>query len=151
MHALSALSQCHAGRSRGGPDFGGTDAGRRAAGNRRGHRRQAVRRTGRPYAGPGPGGRGTRPQQGVRHQRGEAFQVRAARQAPAAQEPNAYEIERCRWWNDLERAIVKPELVVALGATAARSLLGRTVSITSVRDRKSTRLNSSHEWISYAV
>src|SRR3989304_10329382 len=28
--------------------------------------------------------------------------------------PNAYEIERCRWWNDLERAIVKPALVVAL-------------------------------------
>jgi len=49
--------------------------------------------------------------------------------------PNAYEIERCRWWNDLERAIVKAELVVALGATAARSLLGRTVSITSVRGK----------------
>src|ERR1700720_4622769 len=47
--------------------------------------------------------------------------------------PNAYEIERCRWWLDLERAIVKPELVVALGATAARSLLNRSVSITSVR------------------
>ncbi len=47
--------------------------------------------------------------------------------------PNAYEIERCRWWNELERAIVKPALVVALGATAARSLLGRTVSISKVR------------------
>ena len=49
--------------------------------------------------------------------------------------PNAYEIERCRWWNDLERAIVKPQLVVALGATAARSLLDRNVSITSVRGK----------------
>jgi uracil-DNA glycosylase len=49
--------------------------------------------------------------------------------------PNAYEIERCRWWNDLERAIVKPKLVVALGATAARSLLDRNVSITSVRGK----------------
>src|SRR5438105_12427381 len=49
--------------------------------------------------------------------------------------PNAHEIERCRWWNDLERAIVKPELVVALGATAARSLLDRNVSITSVRGK----------------
>ena len=49
--------------------------------------------------------------------------------------PNAYEIERCRWWLDLERAIVKPELVVALGATAARSLLNRSVSITAVRGR----------------
>jgi uracil-DNA glycosylase family protein len=47
--------------------------------------------------------------------------------------PNAYEIERCKWWNDVERLIVKPDIVVALGATAARSLLGRTVTITSVR------------------
>ena len=47
--------------------------------------------------------------------------------------PNAYEIDRCRWWNDLERAIVKPALVVALGATAAYSLLGRTVTISRMR------------------
>jgi DNA polymerase len=47
--------------------------------------------------------------------------------------PNTYEIERCRWWNDLERQIVDPALVVALGATAARSLLGRTVTISRVR------------------
>jgi uracil-DNA glycosylase len=47
--------------------------------------------------------------------------------------PNAYEIERCKWWNDLEGLIVKPEVVVALGATAARSLLGRVVTITKVR------------------
>jgi len=47
--------------------------------------------------------------------------------------PNAYEIERCKWWNDLERLIVKPEIVVALGATAARSLIGRAVTIAKVR------------------
>jgi uracil-DNA glycosylase len=47
--------------------------------------------------------------------------------------PNTYEIERCKWWNDLERLIVKPEVVVALGATAARSLIGRTVTITKLR------------------
>ena len=29
--------------------------------------------------------------------------------------PNAYEIDRCRWWLDHERSIVKPELIVALG------------------------------------
>jgi uracil-DNA glycosylase family protein len=49
--------------------------------------------------------------------------------------PNAHEIERCRWWLDLERAIIKPELVVALGASAARSLLNRSVSITAVRGK----------------
>jgi DNA polymerase len=49
--------------------------------------------------------------------------------------PNAYEIERCKIWLDLERAIVKPAAVVALGATAARSLLGRAVTIVKVRGR----------------
>jgi uracil-DNA glycosylase len=52
--------------------------------------------------------------------------------------PNAYEIERCKWWQERERAIVRPELVVALGATAARSLMGRVVTITSVRGQALT-------------
>src|SRR5437763_13370257 len=47
--------------------------------------------------------------------------------------PNAYEIERCKWWFEQERAIVKPDLIVALGATAARSLMGRVVTITKLR------------------
>lgn len=47
--------------------------------------------------------------------------------------PDAYEIDRCKWWNDIERAIVKPEVVVALGATAARSLTGRPVTISRMR------------------
>jgi DNA polymerase len=49
--------------------------------------------------------------------------------------PNAYEIERCRIWLDLERALVKPATVVALGATAARALTGRTVTITRLRGK----------------
>jgi DNA polymerase len=52
--------------------------------------------------------------------------------------PNAYEIERCKWWNDIERALVKPQLVVALGATAARSLMGKTVTINKLRGQIST-------------
>jgi uracil-DNA glycosylase len=47
--------------------------------------------------------------------------------------PTAYEIDRCRWWLDLEGKIVKPELIVALGATAARGLMGRPVTIAKVR------------------
>jgi len=47
--------------------------------------------------------------------------------------PSTYEIERCKWWNDIERNLVKPDLVVALGATAARSLTGKTVTINKVR------------------
>jgi DNA polymerase len=49
--------------------------------------------------------------------------------------PNAYEIERCRWWLEQERAIVKPLAIVALGATAARSVFGRAVTITSMRGK----------------
>ncbi|MGA7490295.1 MAG: UdgX family uracil-DNA binding protein [Xanthobacteraceae bacterium] len=49
--------------------------------------------------------------------------------------PNAHEIERCKVWLDLERAIVKPVAVVALGASAARSLLGRPITISNVRGR----------------
>jgi uracil-DNA glycosylase len=47
--------------------------------------------------------------------------------------PNTYEIERCKIWLDTERALVKPVAIVALGATAARSLLGRSVTISKVR------------------
>jgi uracil-DNA glycosylase len=47
--------------------------------------------------------------------------------------PNAYEIDRCRWWLDQERALVGPDLVVALGVTAARGVLGKTVTLARVR------------------
>jgi len=49
--------------------------------------------------------------------------------------PNAYEIERCKVWLDLERRIVKPAAIVALGATAARSLFERPVTIAKLRGR----------------
>lgn len=47
--------------------------------------------------------------------------------------PDAYEIDRCRWWLDQERAIIEPAIVVALGVTAARGVLGRSVTISKVR------------------
>jgi DNA polymerase len=47
--------------------------------------------------------------------------------------PNASEIDACRWWLNLERTIVKPRVIVALGATAARGVLGRSITISSVR------------------
>jgi uracil-DNA glycosylase len=47
--------------------------------------------------------------------------------------PNASEIEACRWWNGIERAIVKPDVIVALGATAARSLMGKPVTLAKMR------------------
>jgi uracil-DNA glycosylase family protein len=47
--------------------------------------------------------------------------------------PDAGEIEACRWWIEHEREIIRPAITVALGATAARSLLGKIVTISQVR------------------
>jgi uracil-DNA glycosylase len=47
--------------------------------------------------------------------------------------PNAGEVQACRWWLDKELAIVTPDLAVALGATAAQSLLGKAVPVMKMR------------------
>jgi DNA polymerase len=47
--------------------------------------------------------------------------------------PNAGEIKACRWWLDHELGFIRPELAVALGATAAQSLLGKAVPVTKLR------------------
>lgn len=63
------------------------------------------------------------------------------------QSPGAKEIDTCRWWLDAERALVQPRLVLALGASAARGLLGRTVSATRERGR-AIRLDDGAElWV----
>ena len=51
------------------------------------------------------------------------------------QTPQPPEIEACRFWLDVERVRLRPALLVALGATAARSLLGRAVTIGRERGR----------------
>jgi DNA polymerase len=47
--------------------------------------------------------------------------------------PNTAEIEACHPWLEAEVAAVRPRVIVALGAVAARSLLGRPVPIESSR------------------
>jgi uracil-DNA glycosylase len=47
--------------------------------------------------------------------------------------PNNYEIERCKIWLDDERKLVQPSAIIALGVTAARSLTGKTVTISKIR------------------
>jgi DNA polymerase len=47
--------------------------------------------------------------------------------------PNVGEINHCRWWLRREIELVKPDLIVALGATAARSLTGKSIAITANR------------------
>lgn len=47
--------------------------------------------------------------------------------------PNAGEIKACRWWLTREIAIVRPVLVVALGATAVHAILGKARPVGALR------------------
>lgn len=49
--------------------------------------------------------------------------------------PNREEILACRMWLEAELAAVKPRVLVALGATAAATLLGSSVRVTRDRGR----------------
>jgi len=49
------------------------------------------------------------------------------------QKPNAAEINACRPWLDAEIAVVRPHLLVLLGATAAQALLGRDFRVSVQR------------------
>jgi uracil-DNA glycosylase len=49
--------------------------------------------------------------------------------------PNRAEVRACRPWLDLEREIVRPDLVVALGATAAQGIAGADFRVTEQRSR----------------
>ena len=61
--------------------------------------------------------------------------------------PDAGEIEACRWWIDHERALIRPPVTVALGATAARSLVGKIVTISKVRGEPLTLPDGSECWV----
>lgn len=49
--------------------------------------------------------------------------------------PTASEVTACRWWLDHERRLVRPKVVLALGATASLGVLGRKVAVTEARGR----------------
>jgi uracil-DNA glycosylase len=49
------------------------------------------------------------------------------------QKPNAAEIAACRPWLDAELALLKPRVLVCLGATAAQALLGRQFRVSKDR------------------
>ena len=59
------------------------------------------------------------------------FEPRGKRRIHA--KPDSGEIDACRWWIEQERMLIRPPLTVALGATAARSLFGKTMTISRVR------------------
>jgi uracil-DNA glycosylase len=49
------------------------------------------------------------------------------------QKPNSAEIAACRPWLDAELALLKPKVLVCLGATAAQALLGRQFRVSKDR------------------
>lgn len=49
--------------------------------------------------------------------------------------PNAREIAACRPWLEAELRVVKPKLLVCLGATAAQAILGPTFRVTRERGK----------------
>ena len=51
------------------------------------------------------------------------------------QKPNTSEIRACRQWYERELSSIKPDLVVAMGATAAQSVFGKITPINRNRGR----------------
>jgi uracil-DNA glycosylase len=51
------------------------------------------------------------------------------------EKPNAAEVAACRFWLETEIQLLRPRLIVALGATAAQALFGRTFKVTKQRGK----------------
>lgn len=73
------------------------------------------------------------------------FEPRGKRRIHAT--PDAGEISACRWWVEQELLIVRPKVVIALGATAARSLLGKAVTIARERGRAIPLDSGAEAWV----
>ncbi|KQR79304.1 DNA polymerase [Rhizobium sp. Leaf341] len=52
------------------------------------------------------------------------------------QKPNMGEIRACRWWLKLELELIRPKLVVAMGATALTSVMNHAEKLGDYRSRK---------------
>src|SRR5512133_2487547 len=61
------------------------------------------------------------------------WQARGKRRIHA--KPSWSEVAACRPWLDAELTVVKPEVLVCLGATAAQALLGKSFRVTRERGR----------------
>jgi len=58
------------------------------------------------------------------------FRYRARGKRRIHQKPDAIHVAACRPWLDAELAIIRPRVLVCLGATAAQTLVGRHVRVT---------------------
>jgi DNA polymerase len=61
--------------------------------------------------------------------------------------PDGGEIAACRWWLQQELALIRPPVTVALGATAARSLFGKIVTISALRGRGHDLPEGGEAWV----
>lgn len=66
------------------------------------------------------------------------FQWRPRGKRRLHEKPNGTEVAACRHWLELELRLVDPDLVVALGATAAQALLGPAFRVTKERGKLRT-------------
>jgi uracil-DNA glycosylase family protein len=63
------------------------------------------------------------------------FKWRAVGKRRLHEKPNRSEIAACRLWLDAELAILKPQVVVCLGATAAQALISSRFKVTKERGK----------------
>ncbi|RYM14106.1 UdgX family uracil-DNA binding protein [Sphingobium cupriresistens] len=63
------------------------------------------------------------------------------------QSPDAGEIEACRWWLNQEIDLVRPRIIVALGASAARAMLGKAVTISRTRGEAIALDGGAEGWV----
>jgi DNA polymerase len=61
------------------------------------------------------------------------FRFRARGKRRIHQKPGREHIEACRPWLDAELAVVRPQVLICLGAVAAQALIGRQVRVTQDR------------------
>ena len=73
------------------------------------------------------------------------FEQRGKRRIHA--KPDTGEINACRWWIEQERMLLRPRVTVALGATAARSLFGKAMTIGASRGRAMALPDGGEAWV----
>jgi DNA polymerase len=50
--------------------------------------------------------------------------------------PDRGEVQACRWWLDAERRLVRPKVILALGATAVQAVFGKALPIGRTRGQR---------------
>jgi DNA polymerase len=73
------------------------------------------------------------------------YQMRGKRRLHS--KPDGSEIKACNWWLQHELELIHPPLTVALGATAARALFGKVVTIGKLRGEPRTLADGSECWV----